>query len=289
MMDPQPIIDAARQGISATQIERTERFAHYFVVDPTNGNRIERIDLEAGAIAPVRKRGLVQVFDAPSFNAVLAEHASEGANFAIYIDREPAQPRVIAVLNGHDGAGPGWGDHRVEIVFRFTSQWRKWTAIDGKMLGQIEFAEFIEDNLADIAAPAGAEMLEIAQYLSVTRGVDFKSSVRLSNGQVQFQNIENMDAKVGAGQIAIPETITLGIAPVMGLPPFRVEARFRYRLVAGKLTLGVRLQRVEDVMAAVVNDMTMGTIGAEGRPAVAGIVAPAGTVTVEGIAPPPTS
>ena len=94
-----------------------------------------------------------------------------------------------------------------------------------------------------------------------------------------------MDAKVGAGQTAIPETISLGLAPVFGLPPFKIDARFRYRIEGGKLQLGIKLQRMEDVMAAVVNDMVVGTVATEGRPAVVGIMAPQGAVMVEGLAP----
>lgn len=180
---------------------------------------------------------------------------------------------------------PRWGDFRAEIVFRFTGQWTKWKAIDGRMLSQVEFAEFIEDNLHDVVSPAGAEMLEIAQYLSATRSVDFKSAIRLSNGQIQFHNLESMDAKVGVGQTQVPETITLGIAPVFGLSPFRVEAKFRYRLADGKLRMGIKLHRVEDVMAAVVNDMVHGVVGSESRMGTVGIVLPPGAVLVEGVAP----
>lgn len=278
----QTVIDAARQGVAATKLETVGSRALYVL---PHGS-VHAIDMENGLPAPVRKRGTVQVFDAPSFNALLA--ANDGGNATIYINRDADAPAIVAVLNGNGEHGPGWGDFRAEIVFRFTPQWKKWKAISGKMMGQVEFAEFIEENLADIIAPTGADMLEIAQDLSAKRSVDFKSNVRLSDGRFQFQNIENLEAQVGAGQIGIPPTITLGIAPVFGLPPFKVEARFRYRIENGKLKLGIILQRMEDVMVAVVNDMVVGTLAEEGRAAVAGIDAPAGAVMVEGLAPAPT-
>lgn len=278
----QAVIDAARLGQPPVKITTVGAKEHWSVPSP-QGTALKVIDLEDGLPAPLRKRGCVQVFDAVSFNAILA--ANDGGNATIYINRDIDTPSIVAVLNGNGGNGPGWGDFRAEIVFRFTPQWKKWKTIDGAMLAQVQFAEFVEDNLNDIIDPPGATMLEIAQYLSATRSVDFKSAVRLSSGVIQFQNIESMDAKVGAGQTAIPETITLGIAPVFGLPPFKVEARFRYRIVEGKLKLGVKIQRMEDIMAAVVNDMVVGTVASEGRPAVVGIDAPQGAVIVEGIAP----
>lgn len=278
----QAVIDAARRGVAATKIETVGALALYAVPKQDGSIELKSVSLETGLPAPVRKRGIVQVFDAASFNLIL--EANEGGNATIYIDRDANAPAIVAVLNGHGEHGTGWGDFRAEIVFRFTPQWLKWKAIDGKMMPQVQFAEFVEDNMNDIASPSGAEMLEIAQYLSATRSVDFKSAIRLSSGQIQFQNIESVDAKVSAGQTAIPETITLGIAPVFGLPPFRVDARFRYRIVDGKLQLGIKLQRVEDIMAAVVNDMVNGTVASDNRPAVVGIVAPQGAVMVEGIA-----
>jgi uncharacterized protein YfdQ (DUF2303 family) len=278
----QAVIDAARLGQTPTAIEVVGSKAHWSVPSP-QGTVIKTIDLEDGLGAPLRKRGTVQVFDATSFNAILA--ANEGGNATVYVNRDASAPAIVAVLNGNGEHGPGWGDFRAEIVFRFTPQWLKWKSIDGRMMPQLQFAEFIEDNLGDIVTPPGADMLEIAQYLSATRSVDFRSALRLSSGQIQFQNVESVDAKVGVGQTAIPETITLGIAPVYGLPPFKVDARFRYRIVDGKLQLGVKLQRVEDIMAAVVNDMVNGTVASEGRPAVVGIQAPQGAVMVEGLAP----
>lgn len=279
----QAIIDAARLGVEPKKLDTVGAVQHYGM--PTiNGVQMATVNLEKGLPAPLRPRGTVQVFDAVSFNELLAANDAAG-DTTIYINRDATAPAIVAVLNGNGAGGPGWGDFRAEIVFRFTPQWKKWTAIDGKMMGQTAFAEFIEDNMADIRTPPGAEMLEIAQYLSATRSVDFKSAMRLSSGQIQLQNLESIDAKVGAGQVAIPETITLGIAPVFGLPPFKVEARFRYRIVDGKLQLGIKLQRVEDIMEAVVNDMVNGTVASEDRVAVKGIEAPSGSVVVEGIAP----
>lgn len=251
----QAVIDAARAAGKTELLFESDRDRLYFVPGfGGHGSRIESVNLELGSDVPFRKRGTVTVFDAASLNMVLADNNDSG-NIAIYIDRNPTKPAVVAVLNGHGKDGAGWGDFRAQIEFRKTPQWEKWTGIDGKLLPQATFAEFIEDNMEDIADPAGARMLEIATYLEATRTVNFKSGIRLSSGEIQFQNLENLDAKVGAGTIAIPETITLGLAPLQGSPLFRVPARFRYRLIEGKLTLGVKLQRIEDLMRDVLEDV----------------------------------
>lgn len=282
----QAVIDAARMGVVATKLETVGAVAHY-AVPSDHGTILADVNLEAGLAAPLRKRGTVQVLDAVSFNAVLDANA-DVENHTIYINRDPENPSIVAVMNGNGASGPGWGDFRVELLFRPTQQWKKWKTIDGQLLNQAQFAEFVEDNISDVISPVAAEMMEIAQYFSATRSTDFKSAIRTKDGRVQLQNIENMEAKVGAGETAVPDIITLGISPVYGVPPIKIEARFRYRIEGGKLKLGIKLQRVEDIMAMVVNDMVYGTAGIDGRPAVKGIEPPDGVVMVEGIAPAPT-
>ena len=251
----QAAIDAGRAQIAPVELHKTDASALWFVAHGNDGEgQFYTHNTEAGAGEPYRKRGHVVVFDAASFNMVLADNADAG-NIAIYIDRNPTKPAVVAVLNGHGKGGPGWGDFRASIEFRPTPQWAKWTGIDGKMMPQTQFAEFIEDNLADIAEPVGARMLEIATHLEATRTVNFKSAVRLSNGAVQFHNNEDTEAKVSAGKIDVPETFVLALAPLQGLPLYKVPARFRYRITEGKLTLGLKLQRVEDLMTSVLNDV----------------------------------
>ena len=249
------IINAARQGAVAHKVLETP--GKLFVLIPGiagHPSQIKDINTEALADKPIRKRGMTQVFDAASLNMLIADNGDAG-NIAIYVNRDPNKPAVVAVLNGHGKSGPGWGDFRAEIAFRPTPQWVKWKGIDGKMMPQAEFAEFIEDNMADVAEPSGAELLEIATYMQATRSVDFKSALQLSSGAVQFQNLESLDTKVGAGSIAIPTMFTLGIAPLFGSPSYKVPARLRYRLTDGKLTLGIKLQRVEDLMVKVLDEV----------------------------------
>jgi uncharacterized protein YfdQ (DUF2303 family) len=220
----------------------------------TPSGAIQKVDISSDYMTPFRKTGSITVFDAASFNQIIADNSDAG-NITIYFDRNPDNPSVVGVLNGNGKAGAGWSDFRVKIVFRPTPQWQKWKAIDGKMLPQLAFAEFIEDNIEDIADPSGAAMLEIATYLEAVRTVNFRSGVRLTSGVVQFRHDQDDQTKVGANTLDVPETIKLGIAPIFGLPSYSVPARFRYRLTEGKLSLGIKLQRVETMMAQIVEDV----------------------------------
>jgi uncharacterized protein YfdQ (DUF2303 family) len=265
----QAVINAARLGQAPVVLKTAD---HFQMVSAPNGVSLLTLDLEKYNAAPARKRGVVTVFDAASMNELLTANAISGAT-TVYINPDAEKPAIVAVINGNGAAGPGHADFRASIGFRPTPQWVKWRAIDGKLLPQEAFAEFVEDNLGDISAPDGATVMEICTYLQATRTADFKSGIKLSNGLVQFTNIENIQASVGSGNIAVPDTFTLGLAPVFGVVPFSITARFRYRIEDGKLKLGIKLQRIEDVMAAVIKEI-------EGA-----IVLPEGVVKVNGIAP----
>lgn len=246
------LIEAARRGVAPVPVPGLEGLAIYLPnADDGDG---EVFDLERFQEQPRRKSGHVVVFDAASFNQMLRDNADAG-DAVIFVDRNPEEPRIVAVLNHHGRNGPGWGDLRVSIDFQPTPQWVKWKWIDGKLIGQTEFAEFVEDNIADIAEPSGATMLEIATHFQATRSTAFRSAQRLSSGQVQFQNVENLEARVGASEIAVPESFVLALAPMHGGPVYRVPTRLRYRLADGVLKLGIKLQRLEDLMRDVIEDV----------------------------------
>lgn len=263
------VIDVAKEAAAAQTLLTTDTAQAVYLPRGDGGDgQIAIVDMEKHMAVPARKRGSVTVFDAASLNLILA--ANPGQKIVVYANRLYPAPCIVAVMNDH-GEYPGWRDHRVNLEFRVTPQWQKWLGIDGKLMSQSEFAEFIEDNLADIAEPAGAEMLEVAQYFSATRDVTFRSAIRLKDGQVQFQNDEKLEAKVGAGNIAVPDTISLGLSPYFGIVPFRVEAKFRYRIRDGKLALGIKLQRVEDIVSHVVAET------------IKGLVLPDGAILVDGL------
>ena len=262
------IIDAAREAVAPKTIgEGTHQKIVY-----TTLKGAQTIDLSGLNTAPFRKTGTTWVLDAASLTQLLAANAIPGAT-TVYVDPNADKPAIVAVFNGHGAAGPGFGDHRGAITFRPTPQWLKWKGIDGKMLPQADFAEFVEDNLADIADPSAAEMMELVTYLNATRSGEFRSAVRLGNGTVSFTNVENVEARVGSSEKAVPEAFTIALAPIFGVIPIKVPARFRYRIQDRKLLMGFKLHRVEDVMAMVVKDI------------VAAVALPEGTMMVYGVAP----
>ena len=137
--DINAVMDAVRAGCMPVEVASTAGRKTFIVPGfGPNPTQTVEIDMEAGHPHPSRKIGRVTVFDAASFNQVLKDNADAG-NIAIYMDRHPEKPSVVAVLNGNGTTGPGWGDFRVEISFRPTPQWTKWKERDGKLFTQVAF------------------------------------------------------------------------------------------------------------------------------------------------------
>lgn len=155
--------------------------------------------------APSRKRGTVATYDADSFIESVQRQCTPGTTLhgAPCVD----SPFFCAVFNGHmpvlvaPVTAPavaitpaGWGDHRALLKFKHTDEWRCWQLHDGGHLGQLEFAEFLEDMSDSVFVPESPEtkkgesvvrypnsreLLETALALQATKNVEFRSSQRL--------------------------------------------------------------------------------------------------------------
>lgn len=145
---------------------------------------------------------------------------------------------ITAYLDG----GHGWRRHSATLRLKHSREWQEWTKIDGQMMGQTDFAQFIEDHISTIAQPDGAQLVDICQTLQANTKVDFKSSTILKDGARQFRYEETTEARAGQrGDLTIPGELLLALRPFVGSTRFAITARFRYRLTDGVLRLGVRL------------------------------------------------
>ena len=158
------------------------------------------------------------------------------------VDRQ----QVVGIIDGISG----WRSNRVTLQLSRPREWAEWERVDGNLLNQVEFAQFIEDHLSTIGAPDGADLLDVCQTLQATKSVDFKSSQILASGERKFRFEETIDAKAGAkGELTIPSELTLVLRPFQGSDPVGIQARFRYRIDgSGRLLIGVRLNEPEKVL-----------------------------------------
>lgn len=198
---------------------------------------------------PRRARGLTQVTDLGSFINLLARALPTHTDAVIFADVTRAT--VTAVLNE-----AGWRDHRIQLVLTKTPEWQHWINLDEKLVGQLAFAEHIEDGLSAIVSPPAADLLEIAQSFQATRTVKFESGRRLANGDVNFVYTEETGATAGVkGQLAIPEIFNLGLAVFKGSEVLGIPARLRHRAAQEGLKIGYKLDRPDEFVEQAFNSV----------------------------------
>ena len=202
-------------------------------------------------LRPDRIIGSVTMRDAVSFRRYVEAFRDDRTR----IFAEPKELAFLAVLDYH-GAGeraPEFLSHRVTFKLETEERWNIWASKNEKPFTQTEFAEFIEDNAADISDPSAAHMLEVARDLQATTEANFDSKVKLTNGQVQLKYTETINATVGAGNLEIPETFKISVPVFYGEQKVSITARLRYRLAQGKLSFYYKLYRQNETLQTAFN------------------------------------
>ena len=163
-------------------------------------------------------------------------------------------------------------DHRVTLTLPFSEEWRTWKAIDRKMLDQLSFARFLEENAVDIEAPSGADLLEVCRDLQAVRRVDFRKAVRTNTDNENFEYTDETETRTRNGSVEVPSKFQLRIPVYFGGQSVTLYAFLRWRLVETSLELGIQLHRAEHVRQAVFKEIVTDASSRTGKPALFGKV-----------------
>lgn len=159
---------------------------------------------------------------------------------SIYVD--------FCFLSMSDEGQPGdkhWSDHAAKFVARKADPWRKWFGLHDKLVSQRLFIRFLEERAHEIVTPDAASVIDVCMNFEAVKKVEFKSSQRLSNGYRQFLFTEENS---GDGRVEIPEIITIMVPIFEGQEPVNVQVRMRYDISDGKLTLGIAIDNVDEIL-----------------------------------------
>ena len=163
-------------------------------------------------------------------------------------------------LDADEGV-PSHCTHVAHYACPATHEWKTWLASNKKQMTQVQFAEFIQDNLRDIVLPSGADMLNMVTVFQDHSSAKMQSATNLKNGRVQIQFIE----KEEVGSMAFPDLVKLGLPVFEGVVTdkgpvrYAVEARLRYRIKRdddkGELVLWYELDRPDLAMRQAYDDL----------------------------------
>lgn len=204
---------------------------------------------EEWRLHPERKTGTAQVDTLNSFVDLTNRHKT--ADSVIFANTDWKAPALTAVIDYHkaEGTDAQWLKHRVHYAFPLSEQWKTWVAQNGKPMNQADFAQFVEDNIADLSSP---EVMEVTDYEAkfATKIATPSELVALSRGlavRVESKAVSSVVLQSGEGEIVWDEVhqgtdgkkLKVPGLFMLSIPLFhmgetqRVPVRLRYRVREG--------------------------------------------------------
>lgn len=226
-------------------------------------------ELEALQNAPYRKKGHASFKAADSFVLYVNKHKQpESLLYAQVNAHNHQNPLVItAVFNDHQNgvlndSRAGWKDFTAGLTPQASHEWMTWTKCDGQRMSQFQFAQFIEDNIKDVASedgyPTGTEMLKMAVQFELSQDKRIKSAIRIQSGGTNIEYVDNDDAATVERMQAF-DKFMLGIPVFWQGQAYYLEAKLRYRVREGVLSLWYDLVRsdlvVDDAVRQILSDV----------------------------------
>lgn len=163
--------------------------------------------------------------------------------------------KITASIDYHRRDTPSRSTHKAIYECSKSRQFESWLSKNDSWLSQIDFANFVEDNIAHLRNPAGAAMLELITKFNQTKKSAFSSNVRLNNGMVQLSYSEDEDK----GNFEMPEMFVLAIPIFQNGVTYSVNARIRTDIREQKLFFKYKLvdsqSYVEQAFTEVCNEL----------------------------------
>lgn len=192
---------------------------------------------------PDRIRQAVTLQTAQSLGDYLERFKTDASVLFANIDAD----QIVGAIDYHNPSRADLVQHRATLNLPFSTEWGLWTAIDGKMMSQLDFARFLDENKDDISSPRGADLVEIVKDMIAVETANTKASVRINSDNVDFTFAASTDARSGTGgQLEVPKEFELRIPVYFGEAPVPMVARLRWKNAADGVQFGVVLLRKEN-------------------------------------------
>lgn len=226
------------------------------------------------AEAPRRRKGSATHQELDSFIAHVNRFKDAGS--VVWADAQ--NTKLTAVLNYHPAgeAAPRWNDHRSIYACPLSRQWLLWIGRNEKPMGQEEFGQFVEDNMADLANPGAepedadlpppAKVLEVARTLIVRTKGEFSRTLNPTSGEFSLVNkLENESTST-----KIPRAFLLQLPVFEAGTPYRVEARLRFSMADGKPRFAFALYQIDVIKRDAFGEVRQQVVEGTGLPVFVG-------------------
>lgn len=246
MDDNKGIVDLYLQGRAEgatyrAPITTPDGTTHIFVPE---GYKLDRVPPLDPTLTRIKQH--VVLHDADSF----IEYIKRFSMSASQVFAEPGflskdgRATITAVLDYHDGPRtPDHASHVATYMPRYSEQWTRWVRTLPPVLKQAEFAEWVEENRADIVAPEAAKLLDIVRAFKASKKSEFNSVVYQPNGDVTLQYDERTEQLGSSGPL--PELLQLGIPVYYRTEVYKVPVFVRFKVASGAVVFSLKPDRAD--------------------------------------------
>lgn len=233
-------------------------------------DRVKLVDLGKYMMTPTRRQGTITFDAVDSFVTYIKANKETAARIYVDADYEAGNVSATAVLND-DGGMPGWRDYRAVFKPKHSIEWKRWLGANKRAFSQLDFASFIEDNVAsiiskapnsDVKYPSGSDMLQMALSLELINDSRIKSSVRLQSGGYELTAVDRETGDTEK-KMQVFERFLLGLRPFVNLQAYSIEARLRYKQTGAAITFAYELVRPDLVLEEAVKGLIIAMAAAE--------------------------
>lgn len=233
------------------------------IVDPASGPiRIDShgkvVDLRGYLPNPERIKASNEFADAESF----AKYVNDFKDADTRIFASVKGGMVRAVLDYHRPSQARWGDHVATLSPMKSPEWAALLSTCGKQMGQVEFAEWLEEWNHIIIDPQSAAMVEVAMNLQGSVNGQFQSTFNRANGSATFSYQED----VTTNQVRVPDRMHLTLSPYWGSKLVNVCVFVRFRIVDKRPKFILALSGVQKIESDALLEIVTEVESATGLP-----------------------
>ncbi len=193
---------------------------------------------------PVRIVSSLSLYDVNSFIAYINEYKGPATHIFGQITKEPFYFKGI--IDYHSKETPAWCDHSVMLVLQYSKEFANWHDINGKMLKQSEFAEFLKDHRMDIIEPVSSSIVELVMKLEVASHSYCSSKLPINNGTyLKYEEVS--ETAINGTVITVPDCITLNVPMFFGMALICIKAEFKIRIQDKVPMFGIRLLEIQNM------------------------------------------
>ena len=222
-----------------------------------------RAEFEKWRERPARRTGTAQATTLASFIALVERHKDDSS--VLFAKTRWPEPHLLAVFDYHEAGGfPRFGQHRAKYSFPVTPEFEAWIKYNGKPFGQVEFAAFVEDRIADLSVATDQEresfealfktrfavptdLVDLARGLEVSVGQRVKNATRLQSGETELV-FETVHADSKGEPLHVPGLFVLRLPAFVDGGLVSIVGRLRYRLKDGAVIWFYELYQWEEVL-----------------------------------------